>query len=210
LLGELASIPGLPYPERLLMGQSAAHDRLEYLRRPDLGRRLSDASRAELSALKALCPQAFDLSIVIADGLSSRAIATNAAPFLREFLPLVSAWRLSPLIILTQGRVAVADEVGSLLGARAVAILIGERPGLSSPDSMGIYLTWAPQPGITKDDRRNCISNVRPAGMGYPQAASKLAYLLEKASSLGLSGVGLKDDQGSTLETSPLALPDKV
>lgn len=170
---------------------SAAATRAIYLQRPDLGRRLDDASRQRLAP----CPKNVDLALVACDGLSALAIERHAAPFLaalRERLALES-WTVSPLSIVLQGRVAVGDEVGELLQARAVLVLIGERPGLSSPDSLGLYLTWAPKVGLL-DDSRNCISNVRPEGMPYAQAAYRLHYLLSQAFARRLSGVGLKDE----------------
>jgi len=170
---------------------SAAATRADYLQRPDLGRRLDEGSRARL----ATAATGVDLALVAADGLSALAVQRHAAPFLaalRERLAL-EAWTLSPLHIVAQGRVAVGDEVGELLQARAVLVLIGERPGLSSPDSLGLYLTWAPAVGLL-DERRNCISNVRPEGLAYAQAAYRLHYLLSQAFSRQLSGVGLKDE----------------
>jgi ethanolamine ammonia-lyase small subunit len=170
---------------------SAAATRADYLQRPDLGRRLDDASRARLAA----GATGADLALVAADGLSALAVQRHAAPFLaalRERLAL-EAWTLSPVCIVGQGRVAIGDEVGELLQARAALVLIGERPGLSSPDSLGLYLTWAPEAGLL-DERRNCISNVRPAGLAYAQAAYRLHYLLSQAFSRQLSGVALKDE----------------
>jgi ethanolamine ammonia-lyase small subunit len=170
---------------------SAAATRADYLQRPDLGRRLDDASRARL----ATGATGVDLALVAADGLSALAVQRHAAPFLAalgERLAL-EAWTLSPLHIVAQGRVAAGDEVGELLKARAVLVLIGERPGLSSPDSLGLYLTWAPKVGLL-DERRNCISNVRPEGLVYAQAAYRLHYLLSQAFSRQLSGVELKDE----------------
>lgn len=176
---------------------SAAADRTTYLQRPDLGRQLDDASRAALRALPASEP--CDLALVIADGLSALAIEQHALPFLQALTARLAqdAWTIAPLAIVAQGRVAVGDEVGQLLNARAVVVLIGERPGLSSPDSMGLYLTWQPQPGLT-DAARNCISNVRPAGMDYATAAHKLHYLLTEARRRGQSGVALKDETDGT------------
>jgi ethanolamine ammonia-lyase small subunit len=174
---------------------SAAENRDVYLQRPDLGRRLDAQSRALLSGQRSGDPH--DLLIVVADGLSALAIMQNAPPFLQALQARLAdeAWTLAPLAIVEQGRVAVGDEVGELLGAKLVVVLIGERPGLSSPDSMGLYLTWAPRVGLT-DERRNCISNVRPAGLGYAEAATKLHYLLGEARRRQLSGVGLKDETG--------------
>lgn len=171
---------------------SAASSRHVYLQRPDLGRRLDAASRALLQ------PCDCDLVIVLADGLSALAIERNALPFLQALLQRIAqeGWTLAPLAIVEQGRVAVGDEVGELLRARAVLVLIGERPGLSSPDSMGLYLTWAPRVGLT-DERRNCISNVRPAGLGYEAAAARLHYLLAEAFRRELTGVALKDESAN-------------
>jgi ethanolamine ammonia-lyase small subunit len=173
---------------------SAAGSRQVYLQRPDLGRRLDPAARAALQAQRggAAGP---DLVIVVADGLSALAIERNALPFLRALLPRVQreGWTLAPIVVVEQGRVAVGDEVGEALGARAVLVLIGERPGLSSPDSMGLYLTWAPRVGLT-DESRNCISNVRAAGLGHEAAAAKLHYLLAQACRRRLTGVALKDE----------------
>jgi ethanolamine ammonia-lyase small subunit len=173
---------------------SAAESRNVYLQRPDLGRRLDAPSRALLDAIDPV-DRPYDLGIVVADGLSSYAIAQNAAPFLQALNDRLAAetWTFAPLAIVEQGRVAVGDDIGELLGAKMVVVLIGERPGLSAPDSMGIYLTWAPRVGLT-DERRNCISNVRPAGLGYQEAAAKLHYLLGQARERQLTGVALKDE----------------
>ena len=179
---------------------SAAADRNTYLQRPDLGRRLSTPSLQAVAHHMAQTQLAapYDLAVVVADGLSALAVHQNAVPFiaaLRERLALDprAPWRLAPVALVEQGRVAVGDEVGQALGARAVVVLIGERPGLSSPDSMGIYLSWSPRVGLT-DAQRNCISNVRPAGLGVEAAADKLHYLVRRARTLGLTGVALKDD----------------
>ncbi|RSZ60160.1 ethanolamine ammonia-lyase subunit EutC [Massilia atriviolacea] len=175
---------------------SACPDRASYLQRPDLGRVLDAPSRA---SLQAAAPASCDLAIVIGDGLSALAIAHNARPFVAALLARLGEvaqqeqWRLGPIAIARQARVALGDEIGALLNARAVAVLIGERPGLSSPDSMGVYLSWAPRVGLSDADR-NCISNVRPAGLSYDQAAYRLHYLLTQARQRGLSGVLLKDD----------------
>jgi len=216
---------------------SAAADRNVYLQRPDLGRKLDDASRAMLAgraggdavrdravgeaadrgaaaadadAFDAVdtvdaagLPAAsgarpYDVAFVVADGLSALAVAQNAAPFLGVLRARIAAegWTVAPPVIVQQGRVAVGDEIGALLGSRVVVVLIGERPGLSSPDSMGLYVTWAPRVGLT-DERRNCISNVRPAGQSYDEAAGRLHYLLAEAQRRQLTGVELKDETGS-------------
>lgn len=183
--------------------QSAARDRQVYLQRPDLGRRLDDVSREKLAALAG---PGYDLAFVIADGLSALAIEQNAAPFLRAVMVRLEGWRIAPIAIVQQGRVAIGDEIGGLLGAQIVVVLIGERPGLSSPDSMGLYLTWAPRPGLS-DASRNCISNVRPAGLTYDAAAFKLHYLLSEAQRRQLSGVELKDE--SAAESANLEAPQR-
>jgi ethanolamine ammonia-lyase small subunit len=171
---------------------SAAPDRPTYLQRPDLGRRLSPASAKKLGA-EVKGP--FDIAYVVADGLSAYAVEKNIVPFLEAMLPLSdkAGWRRAPLIVAGQGRVALGDEIGSIIGARMVAMLIGERPGLSSPDSLGIYLTYKPKVGLTDADR-NCISNVRAEGLSYAEAAYKLHYLASEALRRKLSGVNLKDE----------------
>jgi len=169
---------------------SSVADRTEYLTRPDKGRRLSEASVELLEKQNT----GHDVCLVVADGLSARAIHENAAPFLRRLLPLLEQAGLTaaPVCIVENGRVAVADEIAHLLDARLSAILIGERPGLSSPNSMGVYMTFAPAPGKT-DEARNCISNVRPGGLTIEQGVQKLAYLMETAFAMKSSGVALKD-----------------
>ncbi|MBT3067310.1 ethanolamine ammonia-lyase subunit EutC [Rhodoferax sp. U11-2br] len=182
---------------------SAATDRQHYLQRPDLGRRLDAASRERLTALPrpafaSSVERTYDLAVVVVDGLSALAISQNAVPFLTQMFERLVPQQLTiaPVCLVEQGRVAIGDEVAELLGAQAVLVLIGERPGLSSPDSMGLYLTWQPRVGLT-DANRNCISNVRPAGLGYAEAAHKLVYLLTQARHRQLSGVDLKDETGA-------------
>ena len=176
---------------------SAAPDRVTYLRRPDLGRRLSDSSRTLLNNRPS---RTIDLAIVVADGLSSTAVHAHAAPLIAALLPLIRAegWSLAPIVIASQARVALGDEVGEMLSARLVLLLVGERPGLSSPDSLGAYLTFAPKVGRT-DAERNCISNIRAEGLSYDQAAFKLAWHAREALRLGLTGVGLKDESDTAL-----------
>jgi ethanolamine ammonia-lyase small subunit len=173
---------------------SAASDRSVYLQRPDLGRQLDEDSRRLLEQFRPADGQDFDLGVVIADGLSARAIHTNAIPLLDQFRSLVSVHdlRWSPVVIASQARVAIADEIGEILNMRVSIILIGERPGLSAADSMGIYLTFAPRKGRT-DAERNCISNIRPGGLRYQDAALKLESLIHEANRRQLSGVLLKD-----------------
>ena len=133
--------------------------------------------------------------IVVGDGLSSTAIHRNTIPFLQELRPRLEILgiTLGPIVLTHQARVAIGDDIASALQAKAVAVLIGERPGLSSPDSLGVYLTWQPQVGLL-DSERNCISNVRPEGLTYPEAAHKLSWLLNEAFRRQLSGVNLKDE----------------
>jgi ethanolamine ammonia-lyase small subunit len=172
------------------------------LQRPDQGRRLDADSRARQAARGAgAAPEGFDIGFVIGDGLSAFAIERNVLPFLDVMLPRVvhSGWRIAPLVIVEQARVAIGDEIGELLRAQLVAVLIGERPGLSSPDSMGIYLTYAPRIGST-DAQRNCISNVRPEGLDVEQAAHKLHYLISEALQRRLTGVLLKDEAQQPLQ----------
>lgn len=175
---------------------SQAEDRFTYLQRPDLGRRLSPSSAQALLQAQAADEAATDLALVVVDGLSSSAVQANVAPFLQQFLADLGQERqprrLAPLAIVQQGRVAIGDEVGALLRARMVVVLIGERPGLSAPDSLGIYLTYGPRTGLS-DAHRNCISNVRPAGLSFADASQRLLYLIREADRLQLSGVGLKD-----------------
>jgi ethanolamine ammonia-lyase small subunit len=188
--------------ESLLL-HSAATDRNSYLQRPDLGRKLSDASAQTLRDLAATNPGGVDLAIVVADGLSALAVHRHTVPFLIRMEQQIEAegWSVSPVVLVEQGRVAVADEIGELLGARMVVILIGERPGLSSPDSLGLYFTYNPKIGLT-DAYRNCISNVRLEGLSYGMAAHRLLYLMREACRRQLSGVNLKDEaQVQTLES---------
>ncbi|WP_232630673.1 ethanolamine ammonia-lyase subunit EutC [Methylobacterium sp. Leaf118] len=179
---------------------SAAEDRATYLRRPDRGRRLSPESR---KALDAAAEAPVDLALVVADGLSARAVHEGAAAMLAAFKPHAdkAGWRLAPVVVATQARVALGDEAGQALKARAVAVLIGERPGLSSPDSLGLYVTFDPRPGRS-DAERNCISNVRPAGLSHDLAAFKLGWLLTQAFARGLTGVGLKDESDQLIEAA--------
>jgi ethanolamine ammonia-lyase small subunit len=175
--------------------RSAAGHRAQYLLRPDLGRRLDEASRA---LLLRNAPQGMvDAVLVVADGLSAAAAQRHALPVLIELTHRLvnDGWSLAPIIIAEQGRVALGDEIGAAMNARLAVILLGERPGLSAPDSLGAYLTWQPRPGRTDADR-NCISNIRPEGLSYRAAAAKLFFLMSEARRRGLSGVALKDESG--------------
>lgn len=181
---------------------SRAADRPQYLRRPDLGRRLDEASSEHLRRTGADCAGGHELIFVVADGLSALAVMRHAVPMLLAARDCLPGWTIGPVVVAEQARVALGDEVGGLLQARAVALLVGERPGLSSPDSLGIYLTWAPRPGRT-DAERNCISNIRPEGLSYAQAARTLASLLFGARRLGATGVMLKDETPPESDRDP-------
>jgi ethanolamine ammonia-lyase small subunit len=175
---------------------SRAASRDEYLRRPDLGRRLVLADAARLQDLAA---GAVEVALVLGDGLSAVALQTHALPLLAALrTALGDAFTLAPLVIATQARVALADEIGALLQARVALILLGERPGLSSPHSLGAYLTHAPTVGRS-DAERNCVSNIRPEGLPPEQAAHRIAWLLRESLRRGVSGVALKDDSATEL-----------
>ncbi|RJS91859.1 ethanolamine ammonia-lyase subunit EutC [Salinisphaera sp. Q1T1-3] len=191
--------PPSPLPNQApIRLHSRADDRITYLQRPDLGRRLNDDSAATLA--EAAADDGYDLALVIVDGLSSFGVASHAAPFIEKLASELADdadfdWSLAPLTVIEQGRVAIGDDVGERLAARCVVVLVGERPGLSSPDSLGLYLTWNPHVGVTDADR-NCISNVRPAGLALDEAAQRLLYLLKEARRGEQSGVALKDRSG--------------
>ncbi len=221
-LGVAASLQDLGFETLLLHSQ--ATDRATYLQRPDLGRRLDAASLESLaqwsnpahaeadqrpSQSTNTRPTLFDLALVVVDGLSALAIHQNAAPLLAALQQRLQAdsthtWSIAPVAVVEQGRVAIGDEVGAWLNASLVVVLIGERPGLSSPDSLGLYLTWAPAVGKT-DAQRNCISNVRAAGLSVDAAAQTLHRLLNQAREKQLTGVGLKDHDERRL---PMANPE--
>lgn len=188
--------------ETLLL-HSAAPDRDSYLQRPDLGRKLNDESAQTLRDYASQHPGGIDLVLVVADGLSALAVHRHTLPFLTRLEEQMSGdgWSVAPVVLVEQGRVAIGDEIGQLLGAKMLVMLIGERPGLSSPDSLGLYFTYAPKVGLT-DAYRNCISNVRLEGLSYGMAAHRLLYLMREACRRQLSGVNLKDEaQLHTLET---------
>jgi ethanolamine ammonia-lyase small subunit len=165
--------------------ESAAPDRHAYKLRPDLGRALAEGT--------ALPATTADLVVVVADGLSALAVQTHAAPFVTALRPLLADWVLAPIVIARHGRVAIGDAIARAMGVGAVLVLIGERPGLSAPDSMGAYLTWRPGAGTTDADR-NCVSNIRPEGLPPLQAAHRVAWLLGAMRARGASGVALKDE----------------
>ncbi|KXV25192.1 ethanolamine ammonia-lyase subunit EutC [Gluconobacter japonicus] len=177
--------------------QSRAPDRSTYLRRPDLGRRLDPEAAATLPKGN------WDVVFVAGDGLSSFATQQSAIPLFRAMQAQLANWTVAPLVIATQARVALGDDIAARLGARMVVMMIGERPGLSVADSMGVYLTYGPYVGCP-DSSRNCLSNIHPHGMTVPAAAAKLSWLMREASHLKLTGVGLKDaaPEVVTLETS--------
>lgn len=191
LIAALRSITAQTAQEILLL-HSAAHDRASYLQRPDLGRKLDESSRQRLHAHQETS-QRFDLAFVIADGLSSLAVERHAVPLLAELLPALSNLSLAPICVVEQARVAIGDEIAHTLNAALVIVLIGERPGLSSPDSLGAYITWKPQPGSTTDAERNCISNIRAEGLSYTQAAARLLFFIQEARSKQATGITLKD-----------------
>lgn len=180
--------------------RAATHE--QYLLRPDLGRRLDDASAARLDALAAEGGAA-DLVFVAADGLSSLAAERHAPALLAALRPLLpGGQRIGPIVVARQARVALGDEIGERLGATIVVVLIGERPGLSSPDSLGLYLTHAPRVGRV-DAERNCISNVRVEGLAPARAAARLGWLIAESMRRGLSGVKLKDASAAASGTAP-------
>lgn len=183
---------------------SAAADRATYLRRPDLGRRLAEGERARLEALpRGEAP--WDIVFVIADGLSATAVNANAAATFAECLArLPEGWRVGPVVLAEQARVALGDDVGAALGAKMAAILIGERPGLSVAESLGIYLTLDPRPGRLESER-NCISNIHADGLSAAEAGAKLAWLAREGRKRGVTGIGLKDEAPPLLEAAPVA-----
>ena len=184
-----------PLPGNITV-RSQARDRREYLLRPDLGRKLDEGV--------VLPPSPGALVFVVADGLCATGVAAQALAVIEAARPLLPL-PVGPVVAAHQARVALGDAIGAAMGAQAVAVLIGERPGLSAQDSMGIYLTWAPVVGRT-DAERNCISNIRPGGLSAAEAGAKLAWLVRAAMRLGATGVGLKDD----MRAAPLAVPARV
>lgn len=183
---------------------SRAGDREQYLRRPDLGRMLDPDSRRLLADHST----ADQLVVVIGDGLSPTAVNTHAIPLLQSLIPALAADRIAigHAVIANQARVALGDEIGGILDARMVAVLIGERPGLSAADSLGVYLTFAPHVGVT-DEKRNCVSNIHRAGLGYDEAAFRIAWLIREGLARKLTGVALKDESGSRMPRTIAANP---
>ncbi|WP_411823827.1 ethanolamine ammonia-lyase subunit EutC [Leptospira sp. 'Mane'] len=193
-------IESLPNWKQTTEVGSCATTRQDYLLRPDQGRRLSEDS---VSKLKSVSQQKknYDLSICIVDGLSPLAIRKNISPFLNLLEPELKLLfkKIAPIVCITNGRVAVGDEVAEIFGAKMLIVLIGERPGLTSADSMGVYMTYEPTIGTT-DERRNCISNVRMEGLSYEKAAAKLLYLLKEGIEQKRSGVLLKDRMVNSID----------
>ncbi|MDF2270780.1 ethanolamine ammonia-lyase subunit EutC [Streptomyces coacervatus] len=180
-----AGLAGMP----TVRVRSAAGDRLTYLQRPDLGRRLHPTDRAHLPAGD------WDVVFVVADGLSSRAVHEHAAAVVRETAARLPSWSIAPVVLAEQARVALGDDIAHAMGATMVVVLVGERPGMSAADSLGAYLTYRPTPGVTTDADRNCLSNIRPPlGLTYEGAAGKLAGLMGRGRELGVTGVALKDE----------------
>lgn len=173
------------------LANTQARDKQEYLLRPDLGRRLDEPSCAALQKLHGV----FDLSVIVSNGLSAAAVRQNAVKLISHIIPLAQSLnlRMAPLVIVRNGRVAVQDEIGQILGAKVALIALGERPGLGSAESLGLYFVYSPQLG-RKDADRNCISNVRDGGLSPDLAASKVLHLIRQSLNLGISGVHLKDD----------------
>ncbi len=184
--------------EEVLILETPVASRSEYLRRPDLGRMLTEAARARLRQVQA---DPADVALIVSNGLSSTAVERHGLPLLQA---IVRGYRargigIAPICLVANGRVALCDEIGSTLAARLAVIVVGERPGLSAADSLGIYLTYGPRQG-NSDAERNCISNIRePDGLSYQAAAAKLSYLTAEAIRRGVSGVALKDETGGLL-----------
>jgi ethanolamine ammonia-lyase small subunit len=174
---------------------SRARTRKDYLKRPDLGRMLDPASQ---QLLEGGAGGARRLAIVVGDGLSPAAVNAHAIALLRSLIPQLAAdgIEIGHAVVASGARVALGDEIGAILGARMVVVLIGERPGLSAADSLGVYLTFAPRVGLT-DEKRNCVSNIHRAGLGYDEASARIAWLIREGLARELTGVALKDESGS-------------
>lgn len=198
---------GAPDAAAPILLHSAARDRRTYLERPDLGRSLTDESRQRLAQSR--CDTRYDVALVIADGLSALAVERHAVAVLKQLLPaltrLPGGIQVAPLCLVEQGRVAIGDEIAQKLNASLVVVLIGERPGLSSPDSLGAYITWQPRAGQTTDAERNCISNIRLEGLSYELAAARLLFYIREATRRRLTGVALKDP-----DSVQRSLPDEI
>jgi ethanolamine ammonia-lyase small subunit len=177
--------------------KSKAADKHTYLKRPDLGRKLHQDSMNRLNNLNDI---SYDVCITITDGLSAIAINNHCMHVLSLLIPLLVNANINtaPLCVVKHGRVAIADETSSLLKAKLALLFVGERPGLSAHDSMGVYLTYNPRPGLT-DESRNCISNIRPEGLQYQPAADKIFYLIRESLRLQLSGIWLKENNANDM-----------
>lgn len=172
-----------------ILVRSRAGDRRTYLQRPDLGRRLHEGDARRLA------PSGSDVAFVVADGLSATAVQSHAAALVLALFERLDDWRVAPVVLASQARVALGDEIGAYLGVDLVVVLIGERPGLSAPDSLGAYITWAPKLGRL-DSERNCVSNIRPpVGLSYAAAADTITWLMREARRRRLTGIGLKDER---------------
>ena len=191
-LGLMQSLAGLGLEASGVSSQ--APDRKDYLARPDLGRRLDGDSRQRLTARGRACP----VAIIIGDGLSPAAVNAHAIALLGKLLPSLAADKIDVghAVVATGARVALGDEIGTILGARMTVMLIGERPGLSAADSLGVYLTFAPSVGMT-DEKRNCVSNIHSSGLSYDEAALKIGWLIREGLTRELTGVALKDESGA-------------
>lgn len=203
LAGRGLDVPGL----RVFDVSSRARDRKDYLRRPDLGRMLDEASQHALANGRGGPCQ---LAIVVGDGLSPSAVNTHAIELLRSLVPHLAfdGIEIGCIVVASGARVALGDEIGAILGARMLLMLIGERPGLSTPDSLGAYLTFGPRIGRT-DAERNCISNIHGTGLGYDDAATKIAWLVREGLAREVTGVALKDESGGQTAQRIAASPDQ-
>lgn len=184
LEAELAPLP-------CIRVESQASTRADFLRRPDHGRLLTAESLARLRDRSGDCEQ--DVAFVVCDGLSAAAVMAHAVPVVKACTEHLAGWKVAPLVLARHGRVALGDEIAQALRSQMAVVLIGERPGLSAPDSLGIYITWAAVPG-TMDSQRNCISNVHASGLAPAVAAEKAVWLIREATRLRLTGTGLKED----------------
>jgi len=205
LMQRLAALGLEPFEVR-----SRVRDRKEYLRRPDLGRMLDEASQRVLAAHGRPCR----LAVVVGDGLSPAAVNCHASELVHALVPrlAIDSIEVDCTIVASAARVALGDEIGAILGARMLVMLIGERPGLSSPDSLGAYLTFAPRPGRT-DAERNCVSNIHGMGLGRDEAALRIAWLVREGLARGVTGVALKDESGGGTPQrldAGRGLPDKT
>ncbi|WP_020185644.1 ethanolamine ammonia-lyase subunit EutC [Methylopila sp. 73B] len=200
---DLDAVEAALQPLSTLRVKSSAPDRPTYLRRPDLGRRLDDEPSPDLEA----AGKGADVVFVVADGLSATAVQMHAAPLVHACAERLKGFKIAPVVLASQARVALGDDVGERLGAALVAVLIGERPGLSVAESLGVYLTYEPRRG-RRDSERNCISNIHgKGGLSYALAADKLVWLVREATRLKLTGVKLKDDVDALAPAPGGALP---